>query len=83
MKENALGRIIKMFYDFHASGKFERSLNASFIALILKILWAADLKDFRPINLVGNIYKIISKVLANKIKIVLKKIISKSQRAFI
>jgi hypothetical protein len=32
---------------------------------------------------VGSIYKIISKVLANRIKIVLEKIISKSQRAFI
>jgi hypothetical protein len=28
--------IIKVFYDFHARGKFERSLNATFIALILK-----------------------------------------------
>jgi intergrase/recombinase len=40
-------------------------------------------KDFRPIILVGRDYKIISKVLANRLKKVLEKIISNSQNAFI
>jgi hypothetical protein len=44
--------IIKVFSDFHARGKFERSLNALFITLILKIAGAIDLKNFRPISLV-------------------------------
>ena len=44
---------------------FEKSLNASFLALIPKKVDAVEIKDFRPINLVGGIYKIISKVLAN------------------
>jgi hypothetical protein len=38
-----------------------------------------DVKDFRPISLVGGVYKILPKVLANKLKLVLGKIISKSQ----
>jgi hypothetical protein len=42
-----------------------------------------DVKDFRPISLVGGVYKLISKVLANKFKSVLSKIISSSQNAFI
>lgn len=42
-----------------------------------------DIKDFRPISLAGVVYKIISKVLANKLKSVLGKIISSYQNAFI
>jgi hypothetical protein len=64
--------IMKVFLDFHASGKFERSLNATFLVLILKILGAVDHKDFHPISLVGSIYKITAKILANKLKMVLE-----------
>ena len=75
--------IMKMFGAFHARALFKKSLNASFISLILKVPSAIDLKDFHLISLVGGIYKIIAKVLANRLKIVLDKIISKSQSAFI
>jgi len=60
--------IMKVFYDFHARGLFEKSLNVSFISLI---------------SLVGGIYKIIAQVLANRLKSVLEKVISKSQSTFI
>jgi hypothetical protein len=42
-----------------------------------------DVRDFRPISFVGGIYKIISKVLANRFKSVLGKIISNTQNAFV
>jgi hypothetical protein len=45
--------IMKVFRDFHASSKFERSLNYTFLALILKIPGVVDTKDFCPISLVG------------------------------
>jgi len=54
--------IMGVFHDFHASSKFEKSLNATFIALIPKKIGAIVLKDFRPINLVSGVYKIIAKV---------------------
>jgi hypothetical protein len=38
--------IMKLFHDFHARGKFERSLNATFIALILKISRVVELNSF-------------------------------------
>jgi hypothetical protein len=75
--------IMEVFSDFHERGAFEKSLNTSFISLIPKIPGANSLKDFRPISLVGGIYKIIAKVLANRLKGVLEKVISKSQSAFI
>ena len=41
-----------------------------------------DFKNLRPINLVGGLYKILTKVLANRIKKVMDKVMSKSQNAF-
>ena len=42
-----------------------------------------DLKDFRPIRLMGGLYKWLAKVMANKLKEVLAKVISTSQNAFV
>ena len=42
-----------------------------------------DFKDLRPISLVGRLYKILTKVLANRIKRVMNKVISKTQNAFV
>jgi len=65
-----------VFAEFHSRGKFEKSFNATFVSLIPKKTGARDVGDVCPINLVGGIYKIISKVLANRFKSVLGKIIS-------
>jgi hypothetical protein len=48
-------------HEFRAQGKFERSLNATFISLISKKVGFVDIKDFWPISLMGGVYKIISK----------------------
>jgi hypothetical protein len=50
--------------------------------LFLKKVGVVDIKDSRPISLVGGVYKSISKVMANMLKSVLGKIISNSQNAF-
>lgn len=47
------GDIINFFKYFHASGGFGKSLNATFIALITKTVGAVNIKDFRPISLIG------------------------------
>ena len=75
--------IMAVFSDFHAHGKFAKSLNSTFVSLIPKVSGAAELKDFRPISLVSGIYKIISKVLANRLRLVMSKIISTPQNAFV
>jgi hypothetical protein len=75
--------IIAVLKGFQTGGKFEESLNATFVSLILKKAGAVDIKDFRPISLIGRMYKIISKVLANMLKSVFGKVVSHSQTAFI
>jgi hypothetical protein len=77
------GVIMEVFQVFHDGDFFEKSIDASFISLIPKVPGAIALKDFRPISLVGGIYKIIAIVLANRLKMVLEKVISKSQSAFL
>jgi hypothetical protein len=72
-----------VFEEFHARGKFVKSINSTFISLIPKTQGAKEVKDFRPISLVGGFYKIISKVLANRMRKVMDKIISKPQNAFV
>ena len=52
--------IMGVFIDFHAPRKFEKNLNATFIALIPKKSRVIDLKDFQPINLVSGVHKIIA-----------------------
>uniref|UniRef100_A0A2N9GFV8 Reverse transcriptase domain-containing protein n=1 Tax=Fagus sylvatica TaxID=28930 RepID=A0A2N9GFV8_FAGSY len=67
----------------HTHCKFEKSLNASFIALIPKKQNASNIRDFRPISLIGSVYKLLAKVLANRLKVVLDSLISESQNAFV
>lgn len=65
------------------AGKLEKSLNATFITLIPKKSGPIEVKDFHPVNLVSGLYKILFKVLANRLKVVVGSIISKPQNAFI
>ena len=69
--------------DFHEHCHFERSLNATFVSLIPKKHGADEIKNFRPISLVGGMYKIIAKMLVIRLSVVLGKIISPSQNAFV
>ena len=63
--------VLAVFEEFFQHCKFEKSLNATFIALIPKKNVASNIRDFRPISLVGSLYKILSNVLANRLKVVL------------
>ena len=72
-----------VFQNFHNQAVFEKSLNASFLALIPKKVDAMEVKDFRPISLVGGIYKIISKVLSYRFQRVAHGLILESQNAFV
>ena len=75
--------ILAVFEVFYQHNKFEKSLNATFITLIPKKNGAFNIRDFRPISLVGSVYKILAKVLANRLKEVLDQLISESQNSFV
>ena len=45
-----------VFKHFHRYSVFKRSLNASFLTLIPKNPNAVNIKEFRPISLVGSVY---------------------------
>nr|GEW00533.1 putative reverse transcriptase domain-containing protein [Tanacetum cinerariifolium] len=69
--------------EFFRSSSFPNGCNPSFIALIPKVLDANHLNEFRPISLIGCQYKIIGKILANCLSLVIDGIISHEQYAFI
>jgi hypothetical protein len=75
--------LMAVFLEFHTFGTFERRLNATFLTLIPKKTNVVEVRDFRPISLVGSVYKILAKVLANRLRLVMEDIISPSQNAFV
>lgn len=75
--------VLRFIDEFHANGIIPRGANASFITLIPKVSDPHCLNDFRPILLIGCVYKIVAKLLANRVKRVMPSIIDECQSAFI
>ena len=75
--------IVDLFKEFYEQRSFAKSLNTTFLILIPKKGRAEDLGDFRPISLLGGLYKLLAKVLANRLKKVLGKVVSVDQNAFV
>uniref|UniRef100_A0A2N9I4W7 Reverse transcriptase domain-containing protein n=1 Tax=Fagus sylvatica TaxID=28930 RepID=A0A2N9I4W7_FAGSY len=69
--------------DCISSRKLLKSVNYMHIALIPKVANPESMGQFRPISLCNVLYKLVSKVLVNRLKQVLSKIISDSQSAFV
>lgn len=75
--------VVNMVKDFFAANIDVTCLNDTNIVLIPKVEGAATVNHFRPISLCNFSYKIISKVIVNRMKSLLPKCISANQRAFV
>ncbi|KAJ0535599.1 putative RNA-directed DNA polymerase [Helianthus annuus] len=75
--------LMAVMEDFYATGEISRGCNASFITLVPKKDDPQGFSDFRPISLLGSVYKILSKVLTTRLKKVMNQLIAPTQSAFV
>ncbi|GAU48811.1 hypothetical protein TSUD_406440 [Trifolium subterraneum] len=72
-----------MFDQFHGNECLPKGICSYFLTLIPKVSSPQALGDFRPISLLGCLYKLIAKVLAARLSKVLDELIPNSQSAFL
>ncbi|XP_025638571.1 uncharacterized protein [Arachis hypogaea] len=68
---------------FFQSAKLPTEANVTWVALAPKFVGAKKIKDLRPINMVGCIYKVISKVLVRRMRLVMPCLVGETQSAFV
>lgn len=79
VNEEVSSFVLKFFND----DIFDSRINFTYIALIPKVKCPVRVSDFQSISLCNVIYKLVSKVLVNRLKQILPFMISKNQSAFI
>lgn len=67
--------VMEVFEAFYSKNQWCRSLSANFITLIVKRKDVSEVKDYRPISLVGCLYKLLAKTLVIKLKNVFSSIV--------
>jgi hypothetical protein len=75
--------VCNVILDIFQSGVMPPDLNMTHIALIPTVKKPTSVTEFCPISLCNVLYKLISKVLANRLKLLLPQIIAPAQSAFI
>jgi exonuclease III len=66
--------------NFFVSAQLNPNVNSTFIALVPKKSNSCKVSDYRPISLCNVLYKILSKVMANRLKVFLPDIITPNHR---
>ncbi|XP_033143345.1 uncharacterized protein LOC103862289 [Brassica rapa] len=64
-------------------GFMPKGINSTILALVPKRIDSMEMRDYRPIACCNVLYKVISKLLANRLKVLLPRIISAHQSAFV
>lgn len=54
-QETVKTNVMKFFEEFHVTWRFSKAINSTFLVLIPKKEGADNIKDFRPISLVGSL----------------------------
>lgn len=77
------GDVIKVVMYFFKEGKLDKRFKRTLVTLIPKKENAKSIRDFRPISCCTIVYKIISKIMSNRMGKVLNYIVSRNQTAFV
>lgn len=75
--------VVKCVLQSLNSGCMPSGLNETYICLILKVRCPQKITEFKPISVCNVFYKIVAKVLANRLREILPEVISESQSAFV
>lgn len=75
--------IMFVFDEFHMFASIPHSFASYSMNLIPKIKNPYMLSDFRHISLAGSLYKLLAKVLAKRLGVVMEKLISLNQSDFL
>jgi hypothetical protein len=65
------------------TGEFPLSLSETLVALIPKVDCPTNFKEFRPISLCNTVYKLITKILVNRLRPFLNQIVGPYQSSFL
>nr|CCA66178.1 hypothetical protein [Beta vulgaris subsp. vulgaris] len=75
--------IYEMVHKFWESSRLPQGSNVAYIALIPKMSNPKNFKDYRPISMVGCLYKIIAKVMAKRLQKIMSSLIGPLQSSYI
>jgi len=75
--------LVWVIQSFFQDINMSRDLNRSLIVLMPKIVEPKRVRDFRPISLLAGIYKIVAKIFASRIRLLVPKLVHPNQTSFI
>ncbi|CAL1392585.1 unnamed protein product [Linum trigynum] len=75
--------VVNALKEFYVSGTLPKSVHHTFLCLIPKKEAISDIRDLRPISLVSSLYKILSKVLMERLKVFMGGLVAVEQCAFV
>ncbi len=74
--------LLKYFFECLANGRLTDNFKSASIRLLPKKGDKTQLNNWRPISLLSNVYKIISRAINNRLKTVVNRVCSRSQKGF-
>ncbi|GMJ07534.1 hypothetical protein HRI_004422600 [Hibiscus trionum] len=75
--------VLDFFEKFYSGSLLDSFFNQSFVALIPKTPNPMYIEDYRPISLVGSLYKILARVLARRLARCISEVVGDTQFAFV